>query len=401
MDNIMKKILLIILLLSSNVNSSFIYQEIKIDELSLLNKIELNDFIKKYTLKSYIKGKITENIFSYNNEQYLKLERKDEKLNVYNINIQKDYEFSFNVPTTIEKYSIIIEKNNTGYESKNLSLAINPEYNYNEISKRLVTFSKENEYNVYLDNIVNLYLMKKKDIDITKSGIIAQSTLSQIIINKKNMIEMNKKINLRICRGVNISSSNKLIYIPESDYSDGFSILFDEVCEIISSPILNSSLENEDINEPWEDEDEKEREGEGEGEGDYTNKDLDEDYINNVIDSAIADFNRNLDTKKIKFDKNISDHYFGLNFDSYNDAFLNIGTYFFEDKKVNYVKKHELLKPYIFIKTKESLITNEFVNFIFKDDCAYLLNYKIEINICNIKNVEEFNNITEYVNIYR
>jgi hypothetical protein len=397
----MNKFLLTILLLSSSVNSSVIDQEIKTDELSLLNKIELNDFIKKYTLKNYIDGKKTENVFSYNNEKYLQLDRKEEKLNAYHISIEKDHEFSMNIPTTIEKYSILIKKNNTGYNSEMLSLAINPEYNYDEISKKLVTFSKENQYNVYLDNIINLYLMKKKDIDINKNYTMTQSTLSQIIIEKKKMINLNATINLNICRGVNISSRNNLIYIPDSEVSDGFSILFDEVCEIRTSPILNSSLENEDINEPWEDEEEKEREGEGEGEGDYTNKDSDADYINNVIDYAIADFNRTLDTKKIKFDKNISDHYFGLKFDSHNDQFIKIGTYFFEDKKVNYVKKHELSKPHIFIKTKESSINNKFINFTFKYECANSLNHTIEINICNIEDVEEFNNITDYINIYR
>lgn len=390
----MNKFLLIFFLLSSSVNASLINKEINLNELSLFNQSELNDFIKKYTLNSYINGQINGNIFSYDNEKYIKLKRKDEKIQTYNIKITNEVKSDINLPTTVENYSIIVDKKYTGYESKGLPSEITNEYDYNEISKHLVIFSKENELNVYLDNIVNLYLMKKVGIDITKSTIIKQSLLSQILVEKKNMIDLNTKFNLNICKGVNIDSDNNLIYIPETTKNEGFSILFDEICSSKTAQIINESIENEDINEPWEDNDD------GGKQEEYTSI-IDADYVNNSINIAIDDFNRDLYTQKITFDKDIGDYYFRINFNSYNDKFLNIGTYFFEDKKVNYVKKHELSNPYIFIKTLESSITSEFINFTFKDDCAYLLNSKIEIKICNIKDVKEFNNITDFITIDR
>jgi hypothetical protein len=416
--------------LSKTSKEKNIITKIKTDSLSLENGDEILDFIKIYTVKDYIDGDFKNNIFSYNLEKYKNTKRKDKKSSVYNVEIVKtDPVDEYKTPLKIEISDKVIENdsynddfyNDETYadDSYNDDLYANEPYNdetyidepnndetYNEKIKKENEINKTDNFIKFDGGYINITKKKESLYNITELKKTINKNYE--ISNNYGKISENGSTVLDVNKLVDYYFMNKIVVDMNINQS-----LSEKTTEIILKNKLDFIYSNESItvNLCLKDEDEDENENE-----EYTKINIGNEayylllnescygtaYLKTekLIMSLKKDVVLEDDQSVFKF--NFGKNYNIINFNLKNDngVFLKIGKYFTKKNSKMFISKSEKDEKYIYIKTKEDNVKINFARFLIKKNCLIYNVNQTRIELCNFKNSQEVNDLTNILKIF-
>ena len=340
--------------------------EINVSEISINKEAEIKNFIVKYAVKNHIDGFLHENFFQYNIKKFDELKRKLEKASIYNIKIEK----VDGIQNGINKNGIIFIKNNYKITFINNGRGRNKNLIKPLIDREYIYLKQDNDYsmiNVYgedvldVDSIITDYIVKSMGLDIKENHNlkenISKKEMDYIIEEKKKIISSEDKVIINVCTNNNNYFDN-FLSVKTNDKS--YSLLINEECyNDIYSPIEEELYKINNKNEV---------------------KKSDE-----IVTFDLAKKNRSLN--------------FELN--NKEKIFLKLGKFFLKEGQKFYIKKEDQSKPYVYIKTNVHNLTINFALFRANKKCLSYSENKTKIDICNLKDSENLNKITEVLKIYQ
>lgn len=328
-------------------------EKIETELLSLENGDEVLNFIKIFTVKDYIDGVLKDNIFSYNLEKFKILKRKEEKSNIYDINILKKKPINENNFIKFkEGYINITRKKENIYSNLEYKKEINKNY---KVSNKYKKVFEDGYIDFDVNKLIDYYFTSKIGIDMNINQILSEDDIKIILKNKFDFIDNNESITLKLC--LKSSKKNKIKDKVEINIENKlYYLLLNESCYkgiyLKAKDLLDSMKKGKDFKN----------------------------------ESGNINFNKKYEIISFNLKNN-------------NGIFLKTGKYFTKTSIKTIIDKSHRDKKYIYIKTKENNVKETFAKFSINKKCLVYNVDHTTIKFCNFKNIKEVNDINNVIKI--